>query len=130
MISTPDRIALERTFTQGDFDLFAELSGDDNPIHVDPEFSARSRFGRTVSHGVLLSTVLRGLIAQLAPGGRQTKQLLEFRAPTYADEPMRFEAAVSHRDAATVGLELRITRIGDGVVTCEGSTTLAREVER
>ena len=40
--------------TQEEFDLFARISGDDNPIHVDPEFSARTRFGRTVSHGMLI----------------------------------------------------------------------------
>ncbi len=32
--------------TQEEFDIFAHVSGDDNPIHVDPEFSARTRFGR------------------------------------------------------------------------------------
>ena len=47
-------MVLERTLTQQDFDLFAKLSGDSNPIHVDPEFSARTRFGKTVSHGMLL----------------------------------------------------------------------------
>ena len=60
-LSRPTRVVLERTFVQADFDAFAELSGDDNPIHVDHEFAANSRFGRTVSHGVLLYTVLRGL---------------------------------------------------------------------
>ena len=42
------------TPTQDAFDRFAALSGDDNPIHVDPDFSARTRFGRTVSHGMLI----------------------------------------------------------------------------
>ena len=46
----------ERVFSQSDFDRFAALSGDDNPIHVNPEFAARSRFGRPVCHGMLLYT--------------------------------------------------------------------------
>ena len=37
----------KRSFTQQDFARFADLSGDNNPIHVDPQFSARTRFGRT-----------------------------------------------------------------------------------
>jgi acyl dehydratase len=50
--------SIRRVFSQSDFDRFAALSGDDNPIHIDPEFSARSKFGRTVAHGMFLySTV-------------------------------------------------------------------------
>ncbi|NDJ34144.1 MAG: hypothetical protein GYB64_05715, partial [Chloroflexi bacterium] len=51
-------IERKRTFTQADFDLFAELSGDDNPIHVDPTFSARTRFGRTAAHGMMLYSMV------------------------------------------------------------------------
>ena len=49
--------SLNRVFTQEDFDRFARLSGDDNPIHVDSEFSARHKFGRTVAHGMLLLAI-------------------------------------------------------------------------
>src|SRR5210317_380667 len=68
MTGRSDTVVLDKVLTQADFDAFAELSGDDNPIHVDPAFCAKTRFGRTVSHGMLLSTVLRGLIDQLVPG--------------------------------------------------------------
>jgi acyl-CoA synthetase (AMP-forming)/AMP-acid ligase II len=55
----------KRSFTQEDFDRFADLSGDNNPIHVDPEFSAHTHFGRTVAHGMLLySTICRVLSTQ------------------------------------------------------------------
>ena len=66
MSGKSDVLVLDRVLTQADFDAFAELSGDDNPIHLDPAFSANTRFGRTVSHGMLLCTVLRGLLDQLA----------------------------------------------------------------
>ncbi len=49
--------SVNRVFSQTDFDRFAALSGDDNPIHVDAEFSARTRFGRTVAHGMLLYSI-------------------------------------------------------------------------
>ena len=76
------RVELELTLTQEDFDRFARLSGDDNPIHVDPEFSAHTRFGRTVAHGVLLCTIVRGLIEQLVPHARQRRQKVTFPSPT------------------------------------------------
>ncbi len=114
-------LAVERTLTQRDFDRFAALSGDDNPIHVDPDFSARTRFGRTVAHGLLLSTVLHGLIDRLLPGGRLSSQALTFLAPTYTDEPMRFAAAITARDDDGVHVRLTCERLADGTATCEGT---------
>jgi acyl dehydratase len=116
--------SIERVLTQHDFDEFAALSGDDNPIHVDPEFSARTRFGRTVSHGMLLATVLRGLVDRILPGATQLSQDLQFPAPTYADELMRFsvEVVAATGDTVTVGLDCR--RVDDDIVTCTGQSVL------
>lgn len=42
-----------RPIEQDDIDLYAQLSGDDNPIHVDAEVAARSPFGGRIAHGML-----------------------------------------------------------------------------
>lgn len=42
-----------RAIEQDDIDLYAQLSGDDNPIHVDAEVAARSPFGGRIAHGML-----------------------------------------------------------------------------
>lgn len=126
MMTSSARIVVERSLTQGDFDRFAKLSGDHNPIHVDPGFSARTRFGRTVAHGLLLGSILRGLLDELLPGGRQISQNLRFPAPTYADEPMRFSVEVESDDGRTVTATMSSTRLQDNVVTCEGLTTMRR----
>ena len=116
--------SIVRSCTQADFDCFARLSGDDNPIHVDAEFSARSRFGRTVAHGLLLCSVLRGLIEKLAPGGRLGELSVMFPAPTYAGEPMRFVVSVTGKEQkgerSRIGCKLEVIRIADDVVTCQG----------
>lgn len=115
-----------RSFRQTDFDCFAQLSGDDNPIHVDSKFAAQTQFGRTVAHGVLLCSVLRGLIENILPGGRLIEQSVMFPAPTFADEPMRFVVSVNGR--SELGSEvwfdccLEVIRVADGVVTCQGNT--------
>lgn len=84
----------KKTFTQAEFDLFAKLSGDDNPIHVDPEFSARTKFGKTVAHGMLLySTIARCLETHL-PGSQQISQELMFPNPTFVDQPLTFQLEV------------------------------------
>ena len=122
----PDARIVERTLTQEDFDACARLSGDDNPIHVDPDFSARTRFGRTVSHGMLLVTVLRGLVEELVPGARQVAQKLMFPAPTFAGEPMRFAAVKRSDDGRHVVVDLSCERIEDGTITCAGEATMRR----
>lgn len=116
-----DRISIERSLTQAEFDLFARLSGDDNPIHVDPDFSARTRFGRTVAHGLYLCSILRGLAGQVRPGARQVGQDVRFPAPTYTGDPMRFTASLDSRDGTHTRLAVSATRIADGTVTCEGT---------
>jgi acyl dehydratase len=126
MRETRISITIEKTLTQDDFDRFAKLSGDDNPIHIDPDFSVTTRFGRTVAHGLLLNSILRGLVDQLVPGARQLSQQLTFPAPTYADDLLRFTATVDADDGETVRATITSIRTSDEVTTCEGLTTLRR----
>lgn len=130
MTGKTDTLVLERVLTQSDFDAFAELSGDDNPIHVDEEFSAKTRFGRTVSHGMLLATILRGLLDQLVPGARQVEQKLMFPSPTYTGDAMRFAVIRKSDDGRHVVADVSCERIADGVITCAGEATLERLEQR
>lgn len=94
---------LYRTFDQRDFDRFAALSGDDNPIHVDPAFAARTRFGRTVAHGMLLySTICRALTDALGPGFSQREQDLMFVTPTYTGEEIEVRLEITAVQPDTV----------------------------
>jgi acyl dehydratase len=112
--------SIVKVFSQADFDSFALLSGDYNPIHTDPEFCSGTRFGRTVAHGLLLCSVLRGLIEHLAPGGRLSDVAVMFPAPTYAGESMQFSVSVTGSNDSDLELELEVKRLDDGVVTCQG----------
>jgi acyl dehydratase len=87
MISALTDVAI--VFTQSEFDEYARLSGDDNPIHVDPAFAANTRFGRTVAHGMHLFSALQANIArQLGEPVRLRGQEFVFRAPTYTGDPL------------------------------------------
>ena len=116
---------IELTFGQSDFDRFARLSGDDNPIHVDKEFSARTRFGRPVAHGLFLCSILRGLLDKLVPGGRIQEQSVMFPAPTYAGEHMRFTVTVTDAEGdgaeSQLDFNLKVLRVSDTTITCQGS---------
>lgn len=130
MTGKADTLVLEKVFTQADFDAFAELSGDDNPIHVDEAFSSKTRFGRTVSHGMLLGTILRGMLDRLVPGARQVEQKLMFPSPTYAGDAMRFAVVRKSDDGRHVVADVSCERIEDGVITCAGEATLLRGEHR
>lgn len=96
--------------TQAEFDLFAKVSGDDNPIHVDPDFSATSAFGRTVSHGMLIYSKLWGMICAERPGARAARQTMMFPNPTFTGEEVRLEV----RGALPGQVEMRAVRVSDG----------------
>ena len=113
-------LVLDRSLTQADFDLFARVSGDNNPIHVDAAFSARTSFGRTVSHGMLLYTVFWGLLRRAHPKARQASQNLMFPNPAYADEPLRFTATPT----GPLAYSIDVRRLADDAVVCTGDTQL------
>lgn len=122
---TDPTIRETRIFTQAEFDRFAALSGDDNPIHVDAAFSAGTRFGRTVAHGMLLYAALWALIRRRFPGAIQETQDLMFPAPTYADDPMHLEVDVLDSPAPEIReLALRVVAQADGRVTLEGRSRI------
>lgn len=87
-------VTLKRTFCQADFERFASLSGDHNPIHVDPEFSARTHFGKTVAHGMLLYSAIWSALCAHFPGAVQSQQQLMFPYPTFAGEEVTISLRV------------------------------------
>ena len=117
--------SMRRTFCQSDFDRFAALSGDDNPIHVDPEFSARTKFGRTVAHGMFLySTVCSLLGTRLpGPGTVQVEQELMFPTATPTGEEVEIRVQVSAVQPAEGLAELTTLVAGpDGSLGLKGRT--------
>ena len=120
------RATLQRTFTQEDFNRFADLSGDDNPIHVDEEFAASTYFGRTVAHGMLLYSTLSSLLGKQlpGPGSWQVEQELMFPAPTFSGEPVDFTVEVSGFPTnQLVEVSTRVTR-ADGEAGATGKAIL------
>jgi acyl dehydratase len=115
-------VEVRRTFTQEDFDRFAELSGDDNPIHVDREFAAKTRFGRTLCHGMLLFSAASAVIRRhFGPGAVILDQALKFPGPTFAGDEctIRIEVVSISADRRKAGLST-VIRKDDGTTCLEG----------
>lgn len=82
-INPGDSATLVRTLTEQDIKLFAVMSGDINPAHVDPDYALNSRFREVIGHGMwsgaLISTVLGTEFP--GPGTIYLGQELRFRRP-------------------------------------------------
>ena len=90
-----------RTVTQGDIDTFAELSGDDQWIHVDVERAkSESPFGTTIAHGNLTLSLVDGFRKELisatgfALGVNYGWDKIRFPAPVPVDSKVRARAEV------------------------------------
>jgi 3-hydroxybutyryl-CoA dehydratase len=87
--------------TQSGIDAYAELSGDFNPLHVDPEAAAASEFGGIIAHGpIALQSFLRAatewLGVEALPAGSSVAVV--YRAPTRPGDSIAAEArSVSDR---------------------------------
>jgi acyl dehydratase len=100
--------------TQDAFDRFARLSGDDNPIHVNPEFAARTRFGRTLCHGMMLCALADAFVRDVF-GRAPVAHELVFPGPTYAGDAVDIAISPGHERAGMREVRARITRIAGGV---------------
>lgn len=90
-IAVGDAASLERRLTMRDIKLFAVMSGDVNPAHVDEDYAKSSRFHEIIAHGMwggaLISTVLGTQLP--GPGTIYVSQTLRFRRPVGLGDVVR-----------------------------------------
>jgi 3-hydroxybutyryl-CoA dehydratase len=76
-----------RTKTYSDEDVrgFAQVSGDQNPLHLDDAYAATTRFGQRIVHGMLTASLISATIASDLPGEGTVyiSQTLQFKAPVF-----------------------------------------------
>ncbi|MCF8177548.1 MAG: MaoC family dehydratase N-terminal domain-containing protein [Sulfuritalea sp.] len=102
----------QRVLLQTDFDRFAKLTGDDNPIHCDPEFAAKSHFGATVAHGMLLySCICKALTEQIGPGVVQLEQTLMFPNPTFSGDRLQVDLHVEAEAEGVLDIATVLTKL-------------------
>lgn len=84
-IKQGDRASLSKTFTEREVLLFSELSEDRNPIHIDVAAGEASIFGAQVVHGMLVASLISGLLGLHlpGPGSIYLGQELKFTAPVF-----------------------------------------------
>ncbi|KDD96985.1 MaoC-like protein [Bordetella bronchiseptica SBL-F6116] len=102
--------------TQADIDIYAELTDDFNPLHVDPAFAATTPMGGTIAHGTLsVNLIWQSLARSLGAAALARIDLdIRFLKPLFAGgaitaggqpdaaEPDRYEVWVKGADGATL----------------------------
>lgn len=63
-----DSFKIDRMLSPADVAEFAHVTGDDNPLHIDPEYAAGTRFGKPIVHGVLILGVISKVLGRDFPG--------------------------------------------------------------
>ncbi|XGA78752.1 bifunctional enoyl-CoA hydratase/phosphate acetyltransferase [Halomonas sp. CH40] len=99
-IEVGEEAFLEKRLTVEDIKLFAVMSGDVNPAHVDEDFAKSSRFQEVIAHGMwggaLISTVLGTQLP--GPGTVYLGQTLRFKAPVRLGDVLRVSVRAMEKD--------------------------------
>jgi 3-hydroxybutyryl-CoA dehydratase len=97
-----------KTFTEADLQRFIEITGDVNPLHVDEEFAATTRFGRRIVHGMLAASILSTMVGMLLPGtgAIYRSQTIRFMRPVYLGETVTAHFVVRSVDREKHRLEI------------------------
>jgi acyl dehydratase len=67
-IRVGDSAAVARTLTPRDIQLFAIVSGDVNPAHLDPDYARGSMFGEVIGHGLWGGALISSMLGNELPG--------------------------------------------------------------
>ena len=117
-----------RTLTDAHFLFFAGMTGDNHPIHYDDEYSKKTRYGRRLAHGLLLTSLTAVGASTLAPLIEESivafvEQTARFRAPVFIGDTIQpeHEVVALERKRSAGLLTLRVSlRNQQGEIVLEG----------
>ena len=132
-IAVGDTASFERTLSTEDIQLFAVLSGDVNPQHLDAEYAASTRFQGVIAHGMLGGALISAVLGTRLPGPGTIYlgQTLKFLAPVRVGDTLRVSVTVTARDEAKKRLKLACSCTNqDGVAVISGEADVIAPTER
>lgn len=119
------RAEFRKTVTEADVHLFAGLSGDQNPLHVDAEFAARTRFGQRLVHGALVAGLVSAALTRLGIGHLYVSQSIRFRRPVLIGDTVTAAAAIVEKQPERQRLRVATTCTNQrGEVVADGEAVL------
>ena len=115
-----------RTITESDIVLFCGISGDTNPIHLNKEYAARTRFGGIIAHGMLSASLISTVLGTKlpGPGAIYISQNCLFCAPVRAGATVVARATVTELVAEKTRAKLATTCTVAGRVVIDGEAVM------
>lgn len=124
---SPDMEAsVSKTITERDIEVFAELSGDNNPVHLDEEFAAGTIFKKRIAHGFLTGALFSTVLGTKLPGPGciYMSQSLKFRAPVYIGDEVVATCKITGVDNDKGRVTLACDCSVNGKTVLEGEATM------
>jgi 3-hydroxybutyryl-CoA dehydratase len=89
-----------KTVTEADIVLYAGISGDTNPVHLDQEFAQATMFKGRIAHGMLTAGFISAVLGTKlpGPGSIYLSQSLKFKAPVRIGDTVRARVTVTTLD--------------------------------
>lgn len=99
-LTVGDAATFRKTISESDVYLFAGITGDLNPVHVDAEFAKTTPFGARVAHGPLTFSLCAGLLGTELPGVGTVAVTNEvtYEAPVYIGDTIEVKVEVAALD--------------------------------
>lgn len=120
---------IHKTITMNQIRLYADASGDYNPIHIDEEFAKNSQFGRNIGHGMMAaSTISELMVKNFARAWYETgKMKIRFKSPVYPNDEIQTSGNIKKSEETDDGTQItcsvEISR-HDGDIIISGETTV------
>lgn len=122
-IQLGDQASFEKTISESDVYLFAGITGDLNPAHVNENEASKSVFGGRIAHGILLTGFISNVLGMQLPGPGTIylSQNIKFKAPVKIGETIKayVEVIAIQPEKNRVTLLTRIIKT-DGTIAVDG----------
>lgn len=125
-----EKAAVEKTVTEQDVNLFAEVSGDYNPVHIDEDFAQQTRFKKRIGHGMLAASLVSRVVGTKLPGPGTIylSQTLNFKAPVYFGDTVTAEVEIVEKIDAKHFVKLKtVCSNQKGTVVLDGEALVLFE---
>lgn len=121
-----------RTITDNDVLRFIELTGDNNPVHLDDLAAKAQGFKSKIAHGMLSSSFFSAILATKfpGPGAIYLGQSIKFHSPVYLNEELIYELEITHQKESkpifTISTVIK-NKFGDILVSGEAVIRVPRD---
>lgn len=114
-----------KTVTEADIILFAGISGDDNPVHINKEYAEGTMFKERIAHGMFSAALISAVLGTRmpGPGAIYVDQELKFKAPVYIGDTVTAKAEVLEINMERRRVRLKTTCSVGGKIVAEGVAT-------